>query len=40
MDKEKYNSPEMAIIEFDSQDVIVTSNLPTENDETPLIGQQ
>jgi len=40
MDKKKYISPEMEIIEFDSQDVIVTSNLTTENDETPLIGQQ
>ncbi len=38
MDKKKYNSPEMEIIEFDSQDVIVTSTLTTENDETPLIG--
>ncbi len=38
MDKEKYITPEMEIIEFDSQDVIVTSTLSSENDETPRIG--
>ena len=40
MDKEKYITPEMEIIEFDSQDVIVTSTLPNENDETPVIRPQ
>ena len=37
MDKEKYISPEMEIIRFECEDMVVTS-LCTEN-ETPIVGQ-
>lgn len=35
MDKEKYITPEMEIVEFEAEDVITTSR---EDDETRLIG--
>ena len=35
MDKEKYTTPEMEIVEFEAEDVITTSG---EGDELTLIG--
>ena len=35
MEKEKYISPEMEIIRFDTEDIIITSP-PYEDDELPL----
>lgn len=38
MEKEKYFSLEMEIIKFDTEDVIVTSNCPAnEDDELPVV---
>lgn len=35
MEKKKYSSPEMEIIEFETEDIIITSP-PYEDDELPL----
>lgn len=38
MEKEKYFSLEMEIIKFDTEDVIVTSDFPVnEDDELPVV---
>ena len=38
MEKEKFISPEMEIIKFDTEDVIVTSDCPVnEDDELPVV---
>ena len=37
MDKEKYKSPEMEIVEFEAEDVITTS---VGGDELPIIPNQ
>ena len=37
MQKEKYERTQMDIIEFQTEDVIMTSGLDYEDDETPLI---
>ena len=37
MDKKKYTTPEMEIVEFEAEDIIVTSGENLEDDETIVI---
>lgn len=37
MDKEKFERTELEIFKFQTEDVITTSNIPYEDDETELI---
>ncbi len=34
--KEKYTAPEMEIVEFECEDIITTSGIDQDNNETPI----
>lgn len=35
--KEKYTKPEMEVIEFESEDIITTSNIDPDENELPIM---